>query len=87
MLGSTHPSLVKGTIPTMMPQHLLRLMTPNEELGRHETGVPDIMNRHNPSLKSYTDINDKKYTIVTEIQQIHQHEAPDRPAPEPPDRS
>ena len=43
----------------------------NEELGRHDTGMPDIMNRHNPSLKPYTDINDKKYTIVTEIQRIH----------------
>ena len=59
----------------------------NKEPGRHGTGMPDIMDRHNPSLKTHTNINGKEYTILTGILQTHRHETLDRPDPKPPDRS
>ena len=49
-----------------------------------DTGVPDVMGRHNPS-PMYSNINGKEYIIVLGTTKTHRHMTPDRHDPEPPD--
>ena len=65
----------------------------NNEPGRYDTGMSDIMTRHNSSLMTHspspknTNINGKEYTIATGTIRTHRHETPDRPDPKPLDKS
>ena len=60
--------------------------TPSNVPSRYNTGMSNVVARHNPS-HTYTNINGKDYTFATGTLQTHRHVTLGRPDPEPPDKS
>ena len=60
--------------------------TPSNVPSKYDTGMSDVVARHNPS-DTYSNINGKDYTFAPGTVQTHRHVTPGRPDPEPPDKS